>query len=144
RREYLRKFAASNFGTLDCGRGCPFECTFCTIINVQGRKMRFRSADHIAESIRRNYHENGITFYFFTDDNFARNKNWEAIFNALIRLRTDEKIPVRFMMQVDVLSGRSKTLSPRPVRPVASTSSSVWRAWIPEIWPPPERNRIRS
>ena len=108
RRKYLRKFAASNFGTLDCGRGCPFECTFCTIINVQGRKMRFRSAEHIAESIRRNYHENGITFYFFTDDNFARNKNWEAIFDVLIRLRTEEKIPVRFMMQVDVLSWKIK------------------------------------
>jgi len=108
RKKYLRKFAASNFGTLDCGRGCPFECTFCTIINVQGRKMRFRSAEHIAEAIRRNYHENGITFYFFTDDNFARNKNWEAIFDALIRIRTEDKIPVEFMMQVDVLSWKIK------------------------------------
>ena len=108
RKRYLRKFVASNFGTLDCGRGCPFECTFCTIINVQGRKMRFRSADHIAEAIRRNYHENGITFYFFTDDNFARNKNWEAIFDALIRLRREDQIPVEFMMQVDVLSWKIK------------------------------------
>lgn len=108
RKKYLRKFAASNFGTLDCGRGCPFECTFCTIINVQGRKMRFRSADHIAASIRRNYHENGITFYFFTDDNFARNKNWEPIFDVLIKIRDEEKIPIRFMMQVDVLSWKIK------------------------------------
>jgi radical SAM superfamily enzyme YgiQ (UPF0313 family) len=108
RRKYLRKFAASNFGTLDCGRGCPFECTFCTIINVQGRKMRFRSADHIAEAIRYNYRENGITFYFFTDDNFARNKNWEAIFDALIKLRHEENIPIEFMMQVDVLSWKIK------------------------------------
>ena len=103
-KKYLRKFAASNFGTLDCGRGCPFECTFCTIINVQGRKMRFRSAEHIGKAVRRNYHENGITFYFFTDDNFARNKNWEAIFDVLIRLRKEENIPIEFMMQVDVLS----------------------------------------
>jgi len=108
RKKYLRKFVASNFGTLDCGRGCPFECTFCTIINVQGRKMRFRSAEHIAEAIRRNYEENGITFYFFTDDNFARNKNWEAIFDVLIQLRNVEKIPVEFMMQVDVLSWKIK------------------------------------
>jgi radical SAM superfamily enzyme YgiQ (UPF0313 family) len=108
RKKYLRKFVASNFGTLDCGRGCPFECTFCTIINVQGRKMRFRSAEHIAEAIRRNYHENGITFYFFTDDNFARNKNWEAIFDQLIKIRTEDKIPVEFMMQVDVLSWKIK------------------------------------
>ena len=104
RKKYLRKFVASNFGTLDCGRGCPFECTFCTIINVQGRKMRFRSAEHIAEAIRRNYRENGITFYFFTDDNFARNKNWEAIFDVMIKLRTEEHIPVEFMILVVVLS----------------------------------------
>jgi len=108
RKEYLRKFTASNFGTLDCGRGCPFECTFCTIINVQGRKMRFRSSERIAEAIRHNYHQHGISFYFFTDDNFARNKNWEAIFDALIRLREDEHIPVTFMMQVDVLSWKIK------------------------------------
>jgi radical SAM superfamily enzyme YgiQ (UPF0313 family) len=104
RRDYLKKFVASNFGTLDCGRGCPFECTFCTIINVQGRKMRHRSAEHIAQAIRRNAKEHGVTFYFFTDDNFARNKNWEAIFDALIRLRDEERVPVKFMMQVDVLS----------------------------------------
>jgi radical SAM superfamily enzyme YgiQ (UPF0313 family) len=108
RKKYLRKFIASNFGTLDCGRGCPFECTFCTIINVQGRKMRFRSAEHIAKAIRHNYYENGITFYFFTDDNFARNKNWEGIFDVLINLREKEKIPVEFMMQVDVLSWKIK------------------------------------
>jgi radical SAM superfamily enzyme YgiQ (UPF0313 family) len=108
RKEYLRKFVAPNFGTLDCGRGCPFECTFCTIINVQGRKMRFRSAEHIAQAIRHNYQVHGITFYFFTDDNFARNKNWEAIFDALIGLRQQEHIPLKFMMQVDVLSWKIK------------------------------------
>ena len=108
RREYLRKFVAPNFGTLDCGRGCPFECSFCTIINVQGRKMRFRSAVRIAEAIRHNYKAHGITFYFFTDDNFARNKNWEAVFDALVRLREDEQVPLKFMMQVDVLSWKLK------------------------------------
>ncbi|MGC1657444.1 MAG: radical SAM protein [Candidatus Acidiferrales bacterium] len=104
RKEYLRKFIASNFGTLDCGRGCPYDCSFCTIINVQGRKMRFRSAERTTETIRHNYNVHGITFYFFTDDNFARNKKWEAILDALIRLREEEHIPVKFMMQVDVLS----------------------------------------
>ncbi len=108
RKKYLRKFVAPNFGTLDCGRGCPFECTFCTIINVQGRKMRFRSAQHIAEAIRHNHRVHQVTFYFFTDDNFARNKNWEAIFDALILLREEENIPVEFMMQVDVLSWKIK------------------------------------
>jgi len=108
RKEYLRKFVASNFGTLDAGRGCPFECSFCTIINVQGRKMRFRSPERIAEAVRRNFHEHGISFYFITDDNFARNKSWEAIFDVFIRLREEEHIPLKFMMQVDVLSWKIK------------------------------------
>jgi len=104
RRKYLRKFVASNFGTLDCGRGCPFECSFCTIINVQGRKMRYRSAEVVERTVRNNYWRHKVSFYFFTDDNFARNPNWEAIFDMLIRLREAENIPVKFMMQVDVLS----------------------------------------
>jgi radical SAM superfamily enzyme YgiQ (UPF0313 family) len=108
RKQYLNKFISSNFGTLDCGRGCPFECSFCTIINVQGRKMRFRSAEQIAIAVRRNYKQYGVSFYFFTDDNFARNKSWEGIFDALIRLREEEHIPVKFMMQVDVLSWKIK------------------------------------
>lgn len=102
----LQRFAASNHGTIDCGRGCPFNCSFCTIINVQGRKMRFRSPERIAEAIRENWQRNRVSFYFFTDDNFARNKQWEAIFDKLIALREEEGIPVEFMMQVDVLSYR--------------------------------------
>ncbi len=48
-------FAYPTFGTADTSRGCPFACTFCTIINVQGRKMRERSPESIAAMMRRNY-----------------------------------------------------------------------------------------
>ncbi len=101
---YLRRFVAPNFGTLDCSRGCPFNCSFCTVINVQGRAMRFRDADRILAWIRENYQARGISAYFFTDDNFCRTKNWEAIFDGLIRLRTDEGICIGFMIQVDTQS----------------------------------------
>ena len=37
--------------------------------------------------IRDNYVQQKISSYFFTDDNFSRNKNWDAIFEGLIRLR---------------------------------------------------------
>jgi radical SAM superfamily enzyme YgiQ (UPF0313 family) len=103
-KKLMKRFMASNFGTIDCGRGCPFNCSFCTIINVQGRKMRVRSAAFIANAIRENWRQNRVDFYFFTDDNFARNAQWEQIFDTLIELREQENIPVSFMMQVDVLS----------------------------------------
>jgi radical SAM superfamily enzyme YgiQ (UPF0313 family) len=94
-------FAYPNFGTADTSRGCPFACSFCTIINVQGRKMRERSPESIAELLRSNYLEHGISFYFFTDDNFARKKLWRETFEAIIKLR-EEGIKVSFMMQVDL------------------------------------------
>jgi radical SAM superfamily enzyme YgiQ (UPF0313 family) len=107
-KRLMQRFMASNFGTIDCGRGCPFNCSFCTIINVQGRKMRVRSAEAIAQAIRENWRRNQVNFYFFTDDNFARNPQWERIFDALIQLHEEEQIDVKFMMQVDVLSYKIK------------------------------------
>lgn len=103
-KRYMRRFAASKVATLDCSRGCPFHCSFCTIINVQGRKNRHRSAECVADTVRRGYRECGISFYFITDDNFARNPEWEGIFDRFIHLREAEKIPVGFMIQVDALS----------------------------------------
>ena len=103
-KRYLRRFIASNFGTVDSSRGCPFKCSFCTIINVQGRRNRHRSPASIADMIRRSYRESGVYFYFFTDDNFARNPAWDEIFDELIQLREQRGVPVEFMMQVDLLS----------------------------------------
>jgi len=88
--------------TFDAGRGCPYQCSFCTIINVQGRKSRFRSADDIEDIVRRNWAQ-GIHKFFITDDNFARNKDWEAILDRLIELREQHAIPLGLMIQVDAL-----------------------------------------
>src|SRR3989338_5193474 len=103
-RRYVRRFVPPNFSTLDCGRGCPFNCSFCTVINVQGRAMRFRDADKLLDTIRANYRRHRICSYFFTDANFCRNRHWEAIFDGLIRLRREEGIRIGFMVQVDTQS----------------------------------------
>ncbi len=88
--------------SFDSGRGCPFQCSFCTIINVQGRKSRYRTADDI-EHIVREHHAQGIRSFFITDDNFARNRNWEAIFDRIIALREGEGIRLKLIIQVDTL-----------------------------------------
>jgi radical SAM superfamily enzyme YgiQ (UPF0313 family) len=86
--------------TFDAGRGCPFQCSFCTIINVQGRKSRYRSPDDIEKIVLENWAQ-GISKFFITDDNFARNREWESIFDRLAKLREVDKIPIGFMIQVD-------------------------------------------
>ena len=41
--------------------------------------------------------------FFITDDNFARNKDWEPILDRLIHLREVEKLKFGFIIQVDTL-----------------------------------------
>jgi radical SAM family protein len=88
--------------SFDAGRGCPYQCSFCTIINVQGRKSRRRSPDDVERLIKRHWAD-GITRFFITDDNFARNKDWESILDRLIDLREQQHLDVRLTIQVDTL-----------------------------------------
>ena len=99
--QYVRR-TLGRATSFDAGRGCPYQCSFCTIINVQGRKSRFRSADDVEDLVRRNWMQ-GVHKFFITDDNFARNKEWEAIFDRLIELREKSRIPLGLMIQVDTL-----------------------------------------
>jgi radical SAM superfamily enzyme YgiQ (UPF0313 family) len=91
--------------SFDAGRGCPFECSFCTIINVQGRKSRKRTPDDVERLIRMNL-DQGVSWFFITDDNFARNKDWEPIFDRIIAVRESVKgtpRDLKIIIQVDTL-----------------------------------------
>jgi hypothetical protein len=93
------------YTSFDAGRGCPFQCSFCTIINVQGRKSRRRTPEEIEEIVRKNLAQ-GISRFFITDDNFARNTDWEAVFDRLIALREQENLNIKFGIQVDTMCHR--------------------------------------
>src|SRR3989442_4548531 len=100
-----KQYVARTLGlsaSFDAGRGCPYQCSVCTIINVQGRKSRYRSADDVEDLVRLNWGQ-GIHKFFITDDNFARNQEWESIFDRLIALRERDRIPLGLMIQVDTL-----------------------------------------
>src|ERR1700686_5064478 len=99
------KRTAGRLTSFDAGRGCPFQCSFCTIINVQGRQSRRRSADDVEQIIRRNLAQ-GINRFFITDDNFARNTDWEIVFDRLIQMREQEKLNIKFILQVDTMCHR--------------------------------------
>jgi radical SAM superfamily enzyme YgiQ (UPF0313 family) len=88
--------------SFDAGRGCPYQCSFCTIINVQGRKSRRRSVEDVENIVRSNAAQ-GVFRFFITDDNFARNKDWEPILDRLIQLREVEKFDLSLIIQVDTM-----------------------------------------
>ena len=92
--------------SFDAGRGCPFLCSFCTIINVQGRKSRARNADDVERLIRANLKQ-GVRSFFITDDNLARNQNWEPVFDRLAEMR-EEGLNIRIIAQVDTAAHKIK------------------------------------
>jgi hypothetical protein len=100
-RKHVQRTSGS-LSSVDLGRGCPYQCSFCTIINVQGRKSRFRSPDDLERIVRENAAQ-GINRFFITDDNFARNRDWEVLFDRLIELRNNGFPKLGFTIQVDTL-----------------------------------------
>lgn len=93
------------YTSFDAGRGCPFQCSFCTIINVQGRKSRRRTVDEVERIVRDNLKQ-GVGRFFITDDNFSRNPDWEKILDRLIQMREGEGLNIKFMVQVDTMCHR--------------------------------------
>lgn len=100
---------------IEAGRGCPFKCTFCTVINVHGRMARTRLPETIVQQVR-NGVARGRDNFFFTDDNMARNKCWRDIFQGLIQLREEEGLKFNIMIQVDALSDSDPEFIPMAVR----------------------------
>jgi radical SAM superfamily enzyme YgiQ (UPF0313 family) len=53
-------------------RGCPFNCSFCSVIMMFGRKHRVTSIDRVIEEIRQNGAQ--ARHIFFCDDNFTADR----------------------------------------------------------------------
>ena len=65
-------------------RGCPYDCSFCSVTSMFGRKYRFRSEENILRELRRN-RDGGGKWTFFYDDNFtADKKRSKSLFRAMI------------------------------------------------------------
>ncbi|MGR6836623.1 B12-binding domain-containing radical SAM protein [Syntrophomonas erecta] len=50
-------------------RGCPFDCTFCSVTPMFGRKYRYRNTESVLEELKQ-YRDKQV---FFVDDNFTAN-----------------------------------------------------------------------
>jgi radical SAM superfamily enzyme YgiQ (UPF0313 family) len=65
-------------------RGCPFDCSFCSVTGMFGRKYRFRSTENILEELR--LYAPARPVIFFYDDNFAADpRRTRELCEAMIR-----------------------------------------------------------
>jgi radical SAM superfamily enzyme YgiQ (UPF0313 family) len=57
---------------IQTSRGCPFDCSFCSVTGMFGKKYRFRSTESIIEELRQ--YDPKKHDIFFYDDNFTANR----------------------------------------------------------------------
>jgi radical SAM superfamily enzyme YgiQ (UPF0313 family) len=60
--------------TLQFSRGCPFQCEFCDIITIYGRKPRTKSSDQMIREVEALYALGWRNRIFVVDDNFIGNR----------------------------------------------------------------------
>jgi len=80
---------------IQVSRGCPFNCDFCLVSKIFGRKMRYRDIANVVEEIK----AAPSNYFFFVDDNLTINKKYaKSLMKSLIPL----KISWGCMCSIDV------------------------------------------
>ncbi len=60
---------------VDAGRGCPFQCTFCSTASFFGRKYRLKSASRLVEELDFLHDEYGVSDFGLSHDLFTVNRH---------------------------------------------------------------------
>lgn len=95
------KYFSRRLVPLNESRGCPFRCKFCSVITIQGRRMRCRRSAIVLDNFRQLCASYGRARVFLTGDNFARNKYRQEILAGLSDLRR-QGLRIAFMIQADI------------------------------------------
>ncbi len=71
---------------MQTSRGCPFDCTFCSVTGMFGRRYRHRSTQNIIAELSQ--YDPSQEIIFFYDDNFAANpRKTKELLREMIRLK---------------------------------------------------------
>jgi radical SAM superfamily enzyme YgiQ (UPF0313 family) len=66
--------AREQFSFLVTSRGCPAACAFCSTPGYWGRRIRYRSVDHVMRELRALREEYGLLRVSFRDDTFTASR----------------------------------------------------------------------
>ena len=89
-------------GALQYSRGCPFECEFCDIIVIFGRKPRVKDPDQLVAELD-DMRRAGFHSVFIVDDNFIGNKKKaKALLEKLIPWMEQHNYPLRLTTEASI------------------------------------------
>jgi radical SAM superfamily enzyme YgiQ (UPF0313 family) len=92
----LRRYAVQMLGVYPA-RGCPYRCTFCSVIQVAGRRIRSEPVDAVLTTLRA-ARAAGVLLVMFTSDNFNKYPEATELLEAMIA----ERLDLPFFVQCDV------------------------------------------
>lgn len=102
----VHKWKQSNIYPISTSRGCPYGCRFCSVIQMFGRKYRFKSVEATVKELKVAAKTSRAT-KFIVDDNFAADtRRLKEILKSVLA----EKIKMTWSTQVRVDMARDREL----------------------------------
>jgi len=96
-----------NILPLMTSRGCPFNCTFCSVTKMFGRRYRMRPVEDVVDELEFWLDQKKWKSVFFYDDNFACNPDrTRSLLEEIIKRR----LKIRWTAQVRVDVARDEEL----------------------------------
>ncbi len=87
-------------GTVQTTRGCPYDCEFCDVIYLFGRRSRHKPIENVIEELRR-LADFGYKWVFFCDDEFGGDPRYtKALCREVIKLNDSLDNPMAFSTQM--------------------------------------------
>jgi len=96
---------------VETSRGCTFDCSFCSIIEMRGRNFHTYTFDRVLADIR-DAQAHGARTIFLVDDNITLNvRRFDALCRAIIDARLDG---LEYVVQAmtSAIAGHGATLAP--------------------------------
>ncbi len=89
--------------SIQFSRGCPFQCEFCDIIVLYGRKSRTKEPEQLLKELDSLYQLGWRRSVFMVDDNFIGNKrNVKRLLKVLKEWQADHQYPFRFNTEASI------------------------------------------
>jgi radical SAM superfamily enzyme YgiQ (UPF0313 family) len=96
--------------TIQFARGCPFQCEFCDIIVVYGRRPRAKRVEQVMAEIEE-CHRLGAKQVFVVDDNFIGNKKLaKELLRAIAAWGRERSYPLDFNTEVSLNAAQDEEL----------------------------------
>jgi len=99
----LLDLSAYDSMSVQFSRGCPFQCEFCDIIVLYGRKPRTKNPEQLIAELQYLYDLGWRRSIFLVDDNFIGNKrNAKLLLPALKQWQIEKGYPFSFATEASV------------------------------------------